>query len=135
MNPTEIEIFICWAREALKPGGKLYILTISPYVPTFKEHILSDYLVRQSCHNRYPGYIPDILSYCNKQNNPDLKNAPLYPLTFFCRKELEHLFLYHGFTIEQSYTITLPHTENGTWRIVDEEDGGLTALIVAKPSQ
>lgn len=133
MTPSDIEYFIAWSKKALKAHGKLYILTISPFIKSFKDRLLPDYMAKRLQGNVYPGYVENIHDYINPQ---DLANHPQYKipqmLTFFCRQDLENVFLQKGFNIQESYSVTLPTTSQGQWEIVDDNQGDLVALIAMK---
>lgn len=135
MNPEEIEQLFDWLNIALKPHGRVYILTISPYAATFKDELLPIYHLRKETGDLYPGYVENIFDYFKSDKLPDYPDYQLsYALTFFCKTELEELFVSRGFSIRESYCVTLPNTKDGSWQIVDETESGLVALIAQKES-
>lgn len=129
-DPDEIELFIAWAKKALKPHGRLYILTLSPYTKFYNARLLADYMSKRNPENLYPGYSEDVYKYIDQQklkNNPHYKIPPM--ATFFSRSDLEYLFLQKGFRIEESYSVTLPGPAHETWERVEDDQGDLVALI------
>jgi ubiquinone/menaquinone biosynthesis C-methylase UbiE len=134
MNPTDIEAFIVWAYTALKPQGKIYILTISPYIASLQATIAPLYHAQQAAGNLFPGYITNI--HAHMQEILDKNPSYIIPeeLTFFTREDLEQLFLRKNFRIERSYSLRLPSPSQEQWEVVPDVHGDLVALIASKHS-
>ena len=132
-NPHESESFIAWAHKALKPQGRLYILTLSPFIKFFNHKLASDYAAKRLEGGLYPGYFENMGEYIEEQN---FKNNPGYKIPrsnlFFSRQDLKTLFLQRGFAIQESYSVSLPRPGHEKWETVADEEGDLIALRAHK---
>lgn len=99
LSPTDFTHGIHACYQALKPGGKLFINTVSIYLNIFK-HLTEDYEEQLTAGATWPGVVEKIkesqLNQSDSKHVPDILN--LVTLEFL-EKQLIHL----GFKIEQSF--------------------------------
>jgi SAM-dependent methyltransferase len=92
------QLFYKW----LKPGGKLYVITETPYCGIWRD-IIPIYEERKKNNEAWPAFMPDFKKFMNK--NAELKVAPdmLNPLDLW---QLEKLAVQSGFNILKSSYIS-----------------------------
>lgn len=131
-TPEEVEDFLTWAHEALKPKGHVYILTISPYILSYQEKVLPFYMQNKEKNPLFPGYIPDADAYLREDCKSDTTYCVPKNMLFFTLEDLCSLFEKRGFVIEKTYSINLPSCENPQWTEVLPEQSSLVGLKVQK---
>lgn len=131
-TPDEVEDFLRWAYEALKPQGHIYILTISPYILCYREKVLPFYMQNKEENSLFPGYIPDADSYLREEGKADTTYCVPKNMLFFTLEDLCSLLEKRGFTIEKTYSISLPSEDKPDWTEVLPEESSLVGLKVQK---
>lgn len=113
-TPETIDAFVHWLNSGLKPGGRVFILTISPFYKGHEE-LLKDYEEKKREGVRFPGY-------CSRYREP--KSAQKYipearpdTLLFMELDTLKHLFQQHGFHIEEEFELAIIDSENSKWNL------------------
>ena len=124
MTPDEIEIQITWLKKALKKGGKVYILTITPHHGHFREKFLPAYLERRAEGFVYPGYIANM----KKELGETPKHHP-NEMTVFTLDDFSSLLESRGFKILKSFVLARGNENDPDWKIVDEKDAELIGVI------
>ncbi len=97
LRGVEIEESLALAFEWLKPGGKIFTLSCSPYTGALKAHTLPYYEERKKQNIPWPGELENVMDY---SNHPITKNMP----PFFHLLEdtiLRQAFEKQGFIIER----------------------------------
>lgn len=131
-TPEEVEAFLLWAHEVLKPNGHVYILTLSPYILSYREKVLPFYKQNKEKKPLFPGYIPDADSYLREASKSDATYRVPKSMLFFTLEDLCALFEKRGFVIEKTYSFSLPSDENPHWIEVPPEQSSLVGLKVRK---
>lgn len=65
-SPAEVELTMKEVYRILKPGGKLYVVAITPYVRRF-ESFITVYKQRMILAHRYPGYVKNLKVFANPE--------------------------------------------------------------------
>lgn len=131
-NPDEVEAFLTWAHEALKAGGSIYILTISPYILSYQEKVLPFYMQNKEINPLFPGYIPDADPYLREATKSDGTYQVPKGMLFFTLEDLCSLCEKRGFAIEKTYSVSLPSVENPQWTEVPPDQSSLVGLKMQK---
>lgn len=113
-TPENIDAFVQWLYNGLKNGGKVYILTISPFRKGH-ESLLEDYEKRKYEGAPFPGYCPNYSTTIPGQNH-DPKTCPL-SLLFMELSTLKSLFQAHGFKIEEEFELSIINEDAPEWGI------------------
>jgi SAM-dependent methyltransferase len=119
--------------KALKPGGKIYISTITPYIACLVEFVdeyeanLKRFLKKQNKQQTWPGEIGDLQKYLKKSSqknqNPNFFHA-------MSPAELQQALKKTGFQVELAEFSTRPYPDN-----VQYEHNGThqeDAILIAK---
>ncbi|MDP1835749.1 MAG: class I SAM-dependent methyltransferase [Chlamydiales bacterium] len=131
-TPEEVEQFLIWAHEALTPQGHLYVLTISPYISSYAEKVLPEYMANQSSGARFPGYVPDATEHLAESSRSDANYRVPKTMLFFTLEDLCTLFKEHGFCVEKEYSVKLPTEQCPEWTNVPPDESSLVGLKVRK---
>jgi 2-polyprenyl-3-methyl-5-hydroxy-6-metoxy-1,4-benzoquinol methylase len=130
MKPGEIKQFIGWAKTSLKPGGKLYVTTASPFSKTF-EPIRSQYLEKCAQGDLFPGHFQDAMKHVNPEM---IKQYPKFKLPdeiiLLSRKELVSLFQREEMEVLASYSLAMPQAFQKPWQMVSDEESSIGGVIV-----
>ena len=118
-TPETIDAFVQWLNRGLKSGGRIFILTASPFfkgVSPFcgHEELLKDYQRKKQEGVRFPGYYS-----MYKESQPAQKielQARPASLLFMELDTLKHLFLQHGFQIEEEFELAIIDSDSPEWR-------------------
>ena len=133
LKPEHIDRFIDQAKMCLKPGGKLYVTTASPYSHAYGT-ILPEYLEREGRGERFPGHFTNIM---DRLNTPMIqKNYHGYKvpdeMVLFSRSALVGLFQACGFKVISSYSLRIPSDDEPTWRPCLDGESNVVGLIAIK---
>jgi SAM-dependent methyltransferase len=131
-SPEEVETFILWAHKSLKWGGHIYVLTISPYIASYREKILPVYTQNREENHPYPGYVVDADLYLQEVSRSDTNYRVPRKMYFFALRDLCAVFEQRGFIIEKTYSISLPTDENPYWIEVVPEQSSLVGIKACK---
>ncbi len=112
-TPETVDTFVQWLNDAMKPGGKVFVLTISPFYKGHEE-LLKDYQKKKEEGFRFPGYC----SMYNQSNPAQKYSSEARPtsLLFMELDTLKLLFLQHGFQIEEEFELAVINSDNPEWR-------------------
>lgn len=112
-TPETIDTFVQWLNDAMKPGGEVFVLTISPFYKGHAE-LQKDYQKKKEEGVRFPGYC----SMYNESNPAQKYPSVARPtsLLFMELDTLKSLFLQHGFQIEEEFELAVINSDNPEWR-------------------
>jgi phospholipid N-methyltransferase len=112
-TPETIDAFIKWLKKGLKVGGRIYLLTISPF---YKGHTewLSHYQERKQQGLRFPGYYPDYATSTFAQGYPSASRPA--SLLFMELDTLKSIFIEHGFQMEEEFELAVIDNDHADWR-------------------
>jgi SAM-dependent methyltransferase len=133
LKPEDINGFIHKAKVCLKPGGKLYVTTASPYSHAY-ETIQAEYVEREEKGEMFPGHFTNIMERLNTsmiQKNYHGYKVP-DEMVLFSRTILERLFKDRGFRVTESYSLRIPSDEEPTWRPCSDRESNVVGLIAVK---
>jgi hypothetical protein len=130
--PGEVEAFILWAHNALKLTGHIYVLTISPYIASYREKVLPFYMQNKEAGNPFPGYIADADPYLQEATRSDSNYRVPKNMHFFTLEDLCVLFEQRGFVVEKTYSVRLPSDANPYWTTVVPEQSSLVGIKACK---
>lgn len=130
MKPYEILEFIEWSKSSLKRGGKMYVMTSTPY-STLYNKMLPEYLKRVKENKDFPGHFTNVMSNCNAQNVPTYNHCKVPDeMVLLSRTDLIKLFEKHGMKVIDSYSLITPKAEKGQWKTCADEESNLAVVIV-----
>ncbi len=135
MNPKEVAETLKAAYNALKPGGKIYALMLSPYVrpyrafiPVFEERVKSG--------NPFPGYVEDdaiyidqshLTGYMKKELNQEKEETTGIPFFFFDQDTAERMFRDAGFIDILAKSMASDY-KSAIWELDGRENTGVIAM-------
>ncbi|WP_161780943.1 class I SAM-dependent methyltransferase [Criblamydia sequanensis] len=125
-SPQTIDAFVEWLNDLLKPGGKVFVLTISPFYKGHEE-LLKDYQKQKEEGARFPGYCSRYeTSHSGEQYPSEARPASLL---FMEIDTLKDLFVQHGFQIEEEFKLAIINSDNSEWRAGND----MVGIIAHKP--
>jgi SAM-dependent methyltransferase len=116
LSPEEIVQTLTWAKNALKPGGSIYVSVSTPYANHLSQKVREDYEKRQAAGEPFPGvvsHIMDLLDATHMANHPDLILPPA--MVLFTEPNLVRLFEREGFVVTYSASLKNPDDKNPLW--------------------
>jgi SAM-dependent methyltransferase len=131
LNPTEIRKVLKSLYKACKPGGKVYVVAITPYVKRYQSFI-AEYEARLKNDEDFPGHVNSLLPYVNHEvtTEKELKNIHPGCFTFF-GPEIAKIFRIYGFKTVKIITSPLEY-QSKSWRLDGREN---ILLIAQKPEK
>lgn len=130
MKPNEILEFIEWSKASLKKGGKMYVMTSTPY-STLYNKMLPEYLNRLKENKDFPGHFTNVMSNCNASNVPTYNHCQVPDeMVLFSRTDLIKLFEKQGMRVVDSYSLKVPKAEQAKWQTCGDEESNLAVVIV-----
>jgi SAM-dependent methyltransferase len=131
-TPQDSEKFLAWAHKALKPNGKLYIFTLSPF-NTGHDNMAALYQQQKLKTDFYPGYVENVKPYMRISDATNPNYAVPNNRLFFMLEDLKKLLESKNFTIRKTFTTRLPREETPFWVESEEEQCDLVGIIAQKP--
>lgn len=130
LNPAQIQNALSNLYASLKPGGRIYIVALTPYVNRYKSFI-PEYEKRLKAGDPYPGYVKDLRKYANKDvTTPNqIKSISDGPFMFLDDIVLSRLFKKAGFKILECSLKPLSY-HSPSWALDGREN---VILIAEKP--
>lgn len=107
----EMEIAMKKIRYITAPGGKWFILTVSPKCKDFKKFD-DEYQRRKKLGVGHPGFCPNAGDYSTNAATTDQLPFSMY---FFDLEELTNMFESNGFRVRKTYSIDMPCNDNLNW--------------------
>lgn len=129
MRPEELDITIASLYSALKPEGRIFISTISPYSKGYAP-FASEYEKRKNYGHSCPGFVEQKKEWASPNLPPAVVNNMSGSLLFFDTEFMQSLFEKHGFLIELCDYIPF-EMESEAWKLDGREYVG---LIAKKPA-
>lgn len=125
-TPEAIDSFVSWLYKGVKPGGAVYVLTISPYYHGHEE-LLENYSKKKRDGVRFPGYVAEY----RKSQPADGYREKARPdhLLFMELETLQKLFLEHGFEIVEEFSLSIVDLHQPEWGPGDD----MVGIIAKKP--
>lgn len=119
MTPDEALKCLEHAYAMLKPGGKIYAVTLSPYVKCF-ERFIPEFEDRVAKNIENPGYVENLEDWADDKikSNPGMKD-PKKPFLFSNVASASKLFERVGFVVEECIEFPLEH-ESDVWQLKSE---------------
>ena len=133
MTPVEIVQFIDWVKKALKKGGKIYVVTASPYSKSYHK-ILPNYLARLAKGDLFPGHFTNIMQSIDTSV---MENYPGYlvpdEMVLFSRLDLVNLFKREGMKVINSYSLKIPTETETRWIGAADDESNTVGIIAVNP--
>ena len=133
LNPKEMKIAIQNIYNLLKPGGRVFVVAITPYVKRY-EKFIPIYKKRVEDGIENPGYVESLLEYVNSDvTTPEqIKNISPEPFFFLDDNVLEKFFESQGFKVIECKMMPLAYNagKSISWTLDGREN---VILIAEKP--
>ncbi len=131
LDPKEMNIALKNIYKSLKPGGRVFIITLTPYVNRYKSFI-PEFEKRLKAGETYPGYVPSLHPYANPEvtTTEQLRNITIEQFMFLNDTVLHRIFSNAGFNVLESRHTPLRYTSE-TWQLDGREN---VILIAEKPA-
>jgi SAM-dependent methyltransferase len=100
LNPKQLKQALSNIYRSLKPGGRVFIITTSPYVKRFQA-IIPEYEARLKKGDPYPGFVKKLRQYANPElvTHEQLQNISDDHFMFLDTTALHRLFTTAGFKV------------------------------------
>ncbi len=130
-SPKELIKTMKELLRVLKPGGRIYVIAITPYVNRYKSFIPL-YKQRLILKQQYPGYLNNLRNFADQEvTTPNQMNQiEDGAFIFFDAQFMYRLLSENGFIIRKCYEFSLSHTSD-IWQLDGRE---LVGAIAQKPS-
>lgn len=128
LSPQQIKNALSNLYKSLKPGGRIYIIALSPYVKPY-ELFIPEYERRLKKGSPYPGFVQNLKKYVKQGANPQnqLKTISGGQFMFMDTIVLPRLFKAAGFKIIECEFKPLSYS-SATWEL----DGRENVILVAE---
>lgn len=132
MTPQETTTTLKEVFRLLKPGGKVFIVAITPYVKRF-ETFIPLYKKRLLLKYDHPGYVKNLRYFANPEVTTPEQMTQMHdkPFMFFDAQSLHRTLSESGFIIEKALEFPLGFTSD-TWELDGREFVG---AIAKKPKR
>jgi SAM-dependent methyltransferase len=129
MNPKQLTQAVQKIYDLLVPGGKVYVITVSPYMKGYAP-FLAEFSRRVANNDPHPGYVINKRDWADTTVLPqrvldDMKSS----MYFFDTHTLQAVFITHGFEVELCEYRALEY-DSPMWQLDGREN---TVLIARKP--
>lgn len=127
LTPNEFEQALLNFYRILKPGGKVYILSGTPYVKLYQSFI-PIYEQRKKEGWEYPGYVDSLYPYATSHTSQEIteKYISTGSFMFLDSDSLHQKFSQAGFIIEKCCELPLSYSSE-VWQLDGRENVGLIA--------
>lgn len=128
MNPDELNKTVNNLYNALKPGGRVYVIAITPYVKRYRNFI-EEYEKRVARKEEYPGFVRSLNDWLNEDaiSINQKKQISSKPFMFLDDKVLSRLFDERGFSVIECKTQGLKY-KSDSWSL----DGRENVILIAE---
>lgn len=130
LTPEQLEITVKHLFLLLKPGGRIFVMAITPYVKRF-EKFIPKYKTRVEAKEENPGFVKSLLEYVNTEvTTPEqIKNISDEPFFFLDDKILRTVYERNGFRVIECEMKPLRYPSR-SWQLDGREN---VMLIAEKP--
>ena len=134
LSPMELEAAIKKSYRLLKPGGKIYVVAITPFVKRY-EPFIPEYERRLAAGDSYPGYVESLLPYLHANTSEkERKVVSPDPFLFLDARVLKTAFAKEGFNVLFADEFPLAY-QSSVWSLDGRENVGLVAEKQKLPAQ
>ncbi len=129
-SPKQLKSAISNIYNLLNPGGRVYIIAITPYVKRYVRFI-PEYKRRVANNEEFPGFVMNLKDWVNEASvTPTQRNNIAdEPFMFLDRVVLTRLFRQQNFNVLESKMISMRYYSS-SWSLDGRE---LVILIAEKP--
>lgn len=131
-TPDQLEMAVKHLFLLLKPGGRIFVVSITPYVKRF-EPFIKEYERRIKVKEKNPGFVKSLLEYVNRDpevvTQEQIKNLHDEPFFFLDDKVLRTVFERNGFRVIECKMMPLSY-KSKSWELDGREN---VILIAEKP--
>ena len=127
-TPEQLELTVKHLFLLLKPGGRVFVIAITPYVKRFQKFI-PEYERRVKAGEKYPGFVKSLRDYVDADvtTPAQIKNLHGEPFLFLDVGTLREVFVHNGFNILECHTIPLNY-QSISWSY----DGQENVILIAQ---
>ncbi|MCX7342928.1 MAG: class I SAM-dependent methyltransferase [Proteobacteria bacterium] len=127
-TPEQLELTVKHLFLLLKPGGRVFVIAITPYVKRFQKFI-PEYERRVKAGEKYPGFVKSLREYVDADVTTlaQIKNIHEDPFLFLDVNTLRETFEQNGFKILECRTIPLNY-KSTSWNY----DGRENVILIAQ---
>ncbi len=128
LTPDQFEITVKHLFLLLKPGGRIFIVAITPYVKRF-EKFIPEYKRRVDTQEENPGFVRSLLEYVSTEVTAveQVKNIADDPFFFLDDKVLRTVFERNGFKVIECKMMPLSY-KSKSWEL----DGRENVILIAE---
>ena len=128
LTPDQFETAVKHLFLLLKPKGRVYVTTLSPYLKHY-EKFIPEYEKRVKSKEKYPGFIKSLRSCINVNKNTPLQITNMIDdsFLFLDPKTLKEVFENNGFKVLECKFVPLSHRSK-LWSY----DGREYVIIIAE---
>jgi DNA-binding transcriptional MerR regulator/precorrin-6B methylase 2 len=132
MSPTDVKEFIAWAKDALKPGGKIYATVSSPYSKRYR-NMLGEFHHKLATGAEFPGHFTNMMNTIDKsfEDHPGFKLPD--EMLLFSLNGLIKIFENNGLWVIASYSMLRPTANESEWIMVPDTESELVGVVAMKP--
>ena len=127
-DPEQLNAAIGNIKALLKPGGRVFVIAITPYVKRYDKFI-PEYKKHLAQNEEYPGYVKSLYDWINKDVTSKSQLATISPEPFMFLDDvvMSRLFKKHGYKIISCKLVSLGY-KSASWSL----DGRENVVLVAE---
>ena len=127
-TPEQLELVVKHLFLLLRPGGRVFVIAITPYVKRFQKFI-PEYERRVEAGEAYPGFVGSLRDYVDSTvtTSEQIKNIHEGPFLFLDSHTLRAIFERNGFNVLECRTTPLCY-KSDSWSY----DGRENVILIAQ---